>query len=71
MKAITRAIGIVCAAGLLLGGCGSSEYPMPRGIGSHPSDLKVSPCACLEIPLQGDTAGRTRILEYLDMTRKG
>lgn len=37
-----------------LTGCGNSEYPMPRGIGGHPADLKASPCACVELPLKND-----------------
>lgn len=37
-----------------LSGCGTSEYPMPRGIGGHPADLKASPCACMELPLMND-----------------
>lgn len=44
---------IVCAffvlAGLLLGACGSIFEQEPVGIGKDYSELKKSPCACLEL----------------------
>jgi hypothetical protein len=49
----------------LLSACGSPYQPMPRGIGGHPSDLKASPCACIEIPLRGDPLGRERFVDVL------
>lgn len=54
---------LALAGAALLGGCGTSQYQPPRGIGTHPSDLKASPCACLEIPLGDDAASRRRFLD--------
>jgi hypothetical protein len=28
----------------------TDEMPLPAGIGFEPSDLKRSPCACMEVP---------------------
>ncbi len=35
---------------LLVAGCGSFYVPEPIGIGSSVDELKLSPCACVEIP---------------------
>lgn len=43
-----RVIAVVSL--LLLGAC-SSMTPAPVGIGSGPHELKRSPCACVEIPM--------------------
>lgn len=40
----------VCAA---LGGCAAARtVPEPVGIGTGTYELKKSPCACLEVPMQ-------------------
>jgi hypothetical protein len=37
---------------LLLGACSTSIFtPDPIGVGSGTEDLKASPCACVEIPM--------------------
>ena len=37
----------------ILSGCYGSYYEMePVGIGKQPEELKMSPCACLQIQLQ-------------------
>jgi len=65
-RAARRGAAAALAGALLLAGCGSSEYPAPRGIGRHPSDLKAAPCACVELPLPGDdAASRRRFLDTL------
>lgn len=40
---------MVLAGGFLLASCASEYQPQPRGIGTDPSELKRSPCACLEV----------------------
>jgi hypothetical protein len=43
---------LLIASLLLLGACSSSLVPDPIGIGTGVHDLKRSPCACNEIPMQ-------------------
>jgi hypothetical protein len=45
---------LICAT---VGACSSPRYwgeseemPLPVGVGPEPSDLKRSPCACMEVP---------------------
>ena len=40
---------MVLAGGFLLASCASEYQPQPRSIGTDPSELKRSPCACLEV----------------------
>ena len=36
---------------LVLGACGSYYEPEPVGIGKDVNELKMSPCACIEVEL--------------------
>jgi hypothetical protein len=36
---------------LVLSGCGSYYEPEPVGIGKDVNELKLSPCACMEVEL--------------------
>lgn len=42
---------ILLLAILLLSACGSYYEPEPVGIGKDVNELKLSPCACLEVEL--------------------
>ncbi|MBO4285484.1 MAG: hypothetical protein J5895_04575 [Alphaproteobacteria bacterium] len=37
---------------LVLGACGSYYEPEPVGIGKNVNELKLSPCACMEVELE-------------------
>jgi len=37
------------AGALVLSSCASEYQAQPRGIGKDPSELKRSPCACLQV----------------------
>lgn len=42
---------ILAFAVLLLSACGSYYEPEPVGIGKDVNELKLSPCACIEVEL--------------------
>ena len=42
---------LLCFAVLLLSSCGSYYEPEPVGVGKDVNELKLSPCACLEVEL--------------------
>ena len=46
---------LVLLGGVVLSGCYGSYYePEPVGIGTGSDELKLSPCACMEIELPKD-----------------
>lgn len=57
MSTRIKALFLLTLACVGLGACSSPRYwgesedmPLPAGIGPETSDLKRSPCACLEVP---------------------
>lgn len=42
---------ILCLFALLVAGCGSYYEPEPVGVGKDVNELKLSPCACIEVEL--------------------
>lgn len=42
-------ISLVISGTLLLAACASEYQPQPRSIGTDPSELKRSPCACMQV----------------------
>lgn len=42
-------ISLILAGSLLLVSCASEYQPQPRSIGTDPSELKRSPCACMQV----------------------
>ena len=43
---------ILVAAFVVLASCGTLHDPDPVGVGFDANELKLSPCACLEIEMQ-------------------
>ena len=42
---------LLCFIVLFVAGCGSYYEPEPVGIGKDVNELKLSPCACMEVEL--------------------
>lgn len=42
---------MICLTLILISGCGSYYEPEPVGIGKDVNELKLSPCACMEVEL--------------------
>ncbi|GEM_PF-6604982 len=54
---------IVLMAALALAACGGTDREEVQGVGDGADDLKLSPCACMEVPTDrpGDTGWRERL----------
>ncbi len=49
MLAKTLSVSALLASVLVLSSCASEYQAQPRSIGTDPSELKRSPCACLQV----------------------